>query len=178
MLRCAAPEAEEKAGAGAARVTSVINAINPAATASRWDRRRRKSRPKNPARPTAISRPPPGAVPTGEGWKPAMPPFGGPGRPVPVMVALDTSFPGFGSGSFPAVVRAVFKTGPVVVTVATTVSVVEVPLASDPMAHTPVPLEYVPVAGVADTSVSPAGSRSVTRTPVAFEGPRLLAAIV
>src|SRR6267143_804898 len=39
-----------------------------------------------------------------------MPPFGAPGRPVPVMVTLDTSLPPFGSGSFPAVLLTMLVT--------------------------------------------------------------------
>src|SRR6202022_1029664 len=128
--------------AGGRRGASVVNAIRPATTASRWERRRRKSRPRNPASVAPRKRPPPSPLPEGGGGgEPgAPPPFGGPGRPVPVTVVLDTSFPGLGSGSFSAVLRAVFVTGPVVVTVATTVRLLEAPLASDPMFHTPVPL--------------------------------------
>ncbi|OLE97257.1 MAG: hypothetical protein AUG75_10500 [Cyanobacteria bacterium 13_1_20CM_4_61_6] len=58
----------------------------------------------------------------------------------PLIVALDESFAGFGSDSFSADFVAVFKIGPVCVTVATRVSVAEPPLAMAPMFHAPVPL--------------------------------------
>src|SRR6202521_4709919 len=177
-VRRVAFEGEERTGAGARRVAKVVNAIIPATTASRWERRRRKSRPRNPTRVAPRKRPPPDPPPEGEGETAAMPPLGGPGSPVPVTVVLETSFPGTGSGSFSAVLRAVFRTGPVVVTVATTVRVAEAPLASDPMVQTPVPVANVPVDGVPETSVSPLGSGSVTCTPVASDAPALWAVIV
>ena len=45
------------------------------------------------------------------------------------------------------------------------------PFASVPIVHTPVPETYVPWLGVADTNVSPDGSKSVTWTFVAWLGP-------
>src|SRR6202022_473247 len=47
-----------------------------------------------------------------------------------------------------------------------------------PMSQMPVPLVYVPWAGVAETNASPAGRRSVICTPVASEGPLLVTVIV
>ena len=49
------------------------------------------------------------------------------------------------------------------------------PLASVPSAQVTVPLdsEQVPCEGVAESNVTPAGSVSVTVTPVALEGPRV-----
>ena len=58
----------------------------------------------------------------------------------PLIVALDESFTGFGSDSFSADLVAVFVIEPVCVTVATSVSVAEPPLAMAPMFHAPVPL--------------------------------------
>ena len=58
----------------------------------------------------------------------------------PLIVALDESFAGLGSVSVSAVLVAVFKIGPVCVTLATSVSVAVPPLAIAPMFQTPVPL--------------------------------------
>ena len=63
-------------------------------------------------------------------------------------------------------------------TVATIDKVALAPLAKLPIAQTPVPLVYVPVDGVELTKVYPAGSWSVTDTPVAALGPALLAVSV
>src|SRR5207302_6925608 len=92
----------------------------------------------------------------------------------PLTAALAELLPAFGSVSFSAVLVAVFVIDPVVVTVAVMVSVSEAPLATAPMFQTPVPLLYVPALGVADTKVNPAGSWSVTCTPVALDGPALV----
>src|SRR4029077_20425470 len=58
---------------------------------------------------------------------------------------------------------------------ATRASVALAPLASVPTVQTPVPERYEPVLGVPETKVNPAGSRSVTCTPVALLGPLLVA---
>ena len=67
---------------------------------------------------------------------------------------------------------------PVPVTVANRVRVADVALGSDPIVQTPVTLSYVPELGLAETKVRPAGSKSVTWTPVASEGPALKAVTV
>src|SRR5881296_2701577 len=110
----------------------------------------------------------------------AMPPFGGPGIPgaCPTIAALKALFPGFGSTSFSADFVAVLLMVPVPVTVANKVRVLDDPLGSDPIVQRPVMLSYVPVLGLAETKVRPAGSKSVTWTPVASEGPALMAVTV
>ena len=69
-------------------------------------------------------------------------------------------------------------TGAAVVTVALMVRVTLAPLFIRPICHTPVPDVYVPCDGTAETNVSPAGSRSVTRTPVVKSGPLLVTVMV
>src|SRR4029077_17403764 len=96
----------------------------------------------------------------------------------PVIVTLALSLVRSGSVSFSAVLVAVFVSEPVVVTVAVRLNVTEAPLPIAPMFHTPVPLVYVPCEGTDETYVSPAGSWSVTTTPLAFEGPLLVTVIV
>src|SRR5207253_10970579 len=160
-------------------VVIVANAIRAAATATRWERRRRKRRPKNPARPASIIRLPR----SGSGWNGAgaMPPFGGPGRPgaaCPTIDALNALLLRFGSISFSADFVAELVIVPVPVTVAIRTRVLEVPLGSDPIVQMPVVLSYVPTLGLAETKVRPAGSRSVTSTPVASDGPALKAVTV
>src|SRR5438105_253064 len=92
--RLAAGAADSGAPAGATIVVRVANASRAAATATRWERRRRNSRPKNPISPTPIIRLPRGA----SGWlgAGAIPPFGGPGRPgaaCPTIAALTSPPP-------------------------------------------------------------------------------------
>src|SRR5262245_6636585 len=69
------------------------------------------------------------------------------------------------------------KYGPTPVTVATIWSVALPPLRIVPTVQTPVVLLYAPWLGVAVTSVSPAGKRSLTATFVAVSGPALLTVI-
>ena len=59
---------------------------------------------------------------------------------------------------------------PACVTVATIANVTLAPCASAAISQTPVSAVYVPCEGVALTTVSPAGRRSVTCTPVASDG--------
>src|ERR1700694_2427591 len=94
------------------------------------------------------------------------------------MVPVALSLAKWGSVSFSAVLRAVFVSGPVVVTVAVKANVTTAPLATAPMFQTPVPLVEVPWLGVAETNVRPAGSWSVICTPVASEGPLLVTVTV
>src|SRR5262249_11148030 len=56
-------------------------------------------------------------------------------------------------------------------TVAVSVRVACAPLAREPTSQSPVAAVYVPWLGLAVTKAKPAGSRSVTRTPVAADGP-------
>src|SRR5262249_37811458 len=69
--------------------------------------------------------------------------------------------------------RAVLVWAAGLTTVAVSVSVALAAPASVPTAHRPVPLSYEPRPGTADTNWSPAGSKSVTATPVAASGPLL-----
>src|ERR1700674_2013471 len=96
----------------------------------------------------------------------------------PVTVAEAASLPGLGSGCASAGLGAVLKTGVVPVTVAMIDRVALAVLAMAPMSHNPVAALYVPALGVAETKVSPAGSWSVTCTPVALLGPLLVAVMV
>src|SRR6202521_3908940 len=97
----------------------------------------------------------------------------------PVTVAMAELLPATGSGSVSAVLVAVFVTAAVPLTVATIDSVAFAPLATAPMFQMPVPELYVvPALGTEDTYVRPAGSRSVTCTPVALLGPLLVAVMV
>src|SRR5204863_1568863 len=139
----------------------------------------KNSRPKNPISPAPIIRLPRGA----SGWlgAGAIPPFGGPGRPgaaCPTIAALTALFPRLGSISFSADLVAPLVIVPVPVTVANRVRVADVALGRDPIVQTPVTLSYVPKLGLAETKVRPAGSKSVTWTPVASEGPALKAVTV
>ena len=83
----------------------------------------------------------------------------------------------FVSDSVPPML-AVFVTGDVVVTVAVIVSEAVAALARLPIVQRPVPLLYDPAEAVDDTKVKPAGSASVTTTPVAAAGPLFVAVIV
>src|SRR4051812_3293979 len=91
-----------------------------------------------------------------------------------VTTTLELLFAGFGSVWSIAVRVAVFVNPLSVSTSATIVSVFVAPgpdAAIAPIVHTPVPLSYVvPALGVADTNVRPAGSTSVSATPVAALG--------
>ncbi|HSP10284.1 MAG TPA: hypothetical protein VLU92_11900 [Candidatus Dormibacteraeota bacterium] len=103
--------------------------------------------------------------------------FGRPGSAVTVVEA--ELFPAPGSDWSSAVLVAVLVTGVVTLTVATMERVACAVLARAPMFHIPVADVYVvPALGVAETSVRPAGSRSVTWTPVALLGPLFLAVTV
>src|ERR1700694_4805975 len=96
-----------------------------------------------------------------------------------VTVALNESLAPLGSNSVSAVLVAVFVVGAVVFTVATIKRVALEALAIGPMFQTPVPaLSVAPTAGVAETKVRPAGSRSVTWTPFAALGPLFVAVTV
>src|SRR4029077_9939174 len=70
------------------------------------------------------------------------------------------------------VVAAVVFAGAVITSVALA------PLMRGPLVHSPVPEFDGPALGVARTSVSPAGSRSATSTPVALLGPLFVAVTV
>jgi len=77
----------------------------------------------------------------------------------------------FGSGWWPLTVAVLSSVEPHgAVTFATIVMVAEPPLEIEPRLHVTVP-EHVPWLGVAETSVSPAGSGSFTMTLEAFAGP-------
>src|ERR1700704_2984713 len=174
----------EGAGNIAPAAVRVADATIPRAIIVRWDWRRTTSSPSRPASAAPRKRPPPQPAPAAGGgafpWG-AIPPLGGPGSPgagCPVIDALEESLLVLGSVSISADFEAVFVIRPVAVTVAVTVRVVVAPLASEPMFQTPLPAVYVPLAGVADTNVSPDGRRSVTCTPVASVGPRLWAVMV
>src|SRR5882762_4827851 len=84
----------------------------------------------------------------------------------------------FGSSSFAATL-AVLLMPPVCVGVTTSVTVAELPFARDPSAQlivlVPVQLLWL---GVTETNVSPAGSVSLTLTPVAALGPLFVTVIV
>src|SRR5215218_8739718 len=78
---------------------------------------------------------------------------------------------GFGSGCWPLTVAVLSSVAPHgALTPATIVMVAEPPLEIKPRLHVTVP-EQVPWLGVAETSVSPAGSGSFTMTLEAFAGP-------
>src|SRR5262245_33327369 len=69
---------------------------------------------------------------------------------------------------------AVLVCAPGLATVAVMDRVWRTPALTVPTAQVPVALVYVPWLGVADTKVSPAGSRSSTATLVAASGPLLV----
>src|ERR1700736_6109102 len=111
----------------------------------------------------------------------AIPLGGGPGTTAvgwPLIAALALLLGKFGSDSFSADFVAVLVIVPVAVTVATTTRLTDDPLGMGPMVQTPLPAVYVPALGVAVTRVRPDGSRSLTWTPVAFDGPALWAVTV
>src|SRR4029077_16596258 len=96
-----------------------------------------------------------------------------------VTVTEAVLLPATGSVWSSAVLVAVLVTGVVEVAVAVIPSVALAPLASAPMFQMPVPALYaVPALGADDTYVRPAGSVSVTCTPVALTGPLLWAVMV
>src|SRR5262249_37552973 len=80
-----------------------------------------------------------------------------------------------GSGSLAAVLVAMLVSVPACVTCTRSVSVALWPLLSVPTDHWPVPAAYEPCDGTADTNASPAGSTSVTTTPLAWFGPLFVA---
>jgi hypothetical protein len=86
-------------------------------------------------------------------------------------VALAVLFPVFGSNWSACEMDAVFVCALGETTLATTRSVSAVPVLTVPTVHTPLIRTYLPRLGLADTNVSPAGSRSVTWTFVAASGP-------
>ena len=88
-----------------------------------------------------------------------------------VSVALAVLLPGLGSNWSAAVMVAVLVCAAGPATVAVRVSVACAPLASAPTVQRPVAGSYVPWLGRNETRGSPAGSRSVTSTPVASAGP-------
>ena len=94
-------------------------------------------------------------------------------------VAVEELLAMFGS-VFAAETRAVLTTGPAVARLVTTsATVAEPPFGTEPMEHTTalVP-EQEPWDGVAETKVTPAGSTSVTVTPVAVLGPAFATAML
>src|SRR5262245_54020042 len=90
-----------------------------------------------------------------------------------VSVALAVLLPVLGSGWSLWLIVAVLVAVAALATVAVRVRVCGVPGLTVPAVQTPVVLLYVPWLGLAETKVSPAGSRSVTCTPVAVDGPLL-----
>ena len=87
------------------------------------------------------------------------------------------------SGRSPPITAAVFVIDPAAVTMARTVNVAfvatpEPGASSAPIVQMPVSGTYVPCDALADANVSPAGSTSRTRTPVACCGPSFAAMIV
>src|SRR5712664_1241606 len=98
--------------------------------------------------------------------------------PVTVMVAEALAFAGVEFVSF-SVTAAVFVIDPRAVAVAVRVTDVFAPFASVPRLQVTVVVPVqVPWLGVAETNVRPAGSTSVTVTPVELDGPLLVTAIV
>jgi hypothetical protein len=100
--------------------------------------------------------------------------------PVTVMVVEAAAFEGIGFVSF-SVTVAEFVIEPGAVAVAVSETEVVAPLASVPKLQETVDVPsnaQVPWLGVAETNVSPAGSTSVSVTPVEFDGPLLVTPIV
>ncbi len=93
-------------------------------------------------------------------------------------VALAVSLLVFGSGSFAAVLVAMFVIVPGTVTCAVNVSCALAPFARLPRIHWPLLATYPPCDADALFSARPAGRRSVTTTPEAAFGPLFAAVIV
>jgi hypothetical protein len=93
------------------------------------------------------------------------------GSELMVVIAVAVLLPGVGSVVAAATV-AVFVIVPVALGAVTTISTVAVaPLGKMPSLHTTVLVpEQVPVLGVAETNVTPAGSTSVRVTPLVVAG--------
>ena len=90
-----------------------------------------------------------------------------------VSSAASLSLVGSGSNWSLALTAALLVVVPGAVTVALIVSVPVAPTGSAPTDHTPDVGSQPPWVALAATSATPAGSRSVTATPVASSGPRL-----